>query len=322
MNCNGKRILLIINPRAGMTITNIKIEKLTSKLEARGGIVTPYLTGYAKHCERLVRELGQEHDVVMCSGGDGTLNEAVTGLHSLAGKPKISYIPTGTTNVFGRTFRLPSTSDAAVAVLCGGLSKKLDYGIMNGNRVFTFVCSFGAFTNVSYSTSQDTKNVLGMGAYLFDGIATLRDIRPYRAKITTAAGDVYEDEFIFGAVTNAPQFAGVLKIPQKVVNPSDGLFELMLIKYPKTPYELTDTLHQLIYQQYDRSKTLLLHSSRFTMEFEENTPFTVDGEYAGEHKTVIAENKMRAMELIVPPDTITETLLGMIPEDWLLPGIK
>lgn len=302
-----------------MTITNIKLEKLASKLEAKGFTVLPFYTQYAKHCTRIVEEYGDLVDIVLCSGGDGTFNEAVTGLDTLKKKPKIAYIPTGTTNVFGKTFRLPALPDPAVAVVSGGLTKKIDYGMMNGDKLFTFVCSFGAFTNVSYSTSQEKKNVLGMGAYLFDGATTLRELKPYSARITTASGEVHEGDFIFGAVTNAPQFAGVLRIPERVVNPSDGLFELMLIKYPANMYELSDILQELVYQRYDSDSTVLLHSSRFTMEFDGPTPFTVDGEYAGVHRKVVAENRMKAMELIVPSENITEIIQEMIPEEWLLP---
>lgn len=295
---DGKRVLLIMNPKAGKTTSKTKIDYFKKTLEKYGFRPTLYLTEYAKHSTELVVKYGEEYDMVVCSGGDGTLNEVVSGLMQLEKRPILGYLPAGTTNDFAKTMRLPKLVEQSVAMMARGKLCDVDCGTFNG-ECFVYVASFGAFTKVSYSTPQSAKNMFGRAAYIFDSIQSAFEIRPYHAKVTTDDA-VYVDDFIFGSVTNALNVGGVLTLPREMVNFSDGKFEVLLIKNIDNPENFSDTIRACIDMNYDSDNVILTQSSSVTIEFDEDTPFTKDGEFAGS----VRENTVKCIspgyKLLVP----------------------
>lgn len=277
---DGKRVLLIVNPKAGRTTSQAKAESLKKVFVKYGFIPELRMTEYAGHAAELSAEESGKYDIVVCSGGDGTLHEVVDGIMTLEKRPVIGYIPAGTTNDFAKSVKLPKMPEIAVSTMAKGKIQTVDGGSFNGKN-FVYVSSFGAFTRVSYATPQDVKNVFGRSAYIFDGIQSVFDIRPYHARITTDDA-VYEDDFIFGAVTNSISVGGVINLPRDMVSMSDGRFEVLLIRSVENPEDLPDTIHACIDLNFDHENVILTQSSNVKMEFEENTPFTLDGEYAGE----------------------------------------
>lgn len=295
----NKKLLLIVNPKAGMGTNEAKFGKLIAMLDRAGYDVIPYLTQYSKHSTRLVLEHGGDCDLIVCTGGDGTLSEVVSGAVQLENRPMIGYIPLGTTNDYAKSFKLPRTLTEAVKTIAAEKTLRVDYGVFNGSTTFIYVASFGAFTKVSYATPQDAKNVLGRGAYMFDGLRSLGDIRPYHAKVITD-GETYEDDYVFASVTNATVVGGVMQLPVKEAELSDGKFEVLLIKNPSNIQKLSDTVFDLINSDFDNGRVTLTRSTKLKIEFSENTPFTTDGEYAGNFPYVSIENVKQGINLIVP----------------------
>lgn len=295
----GKKVMLVVNPKAGRGVREPRIKYIRHTLKKYGFECEQYLTQYSKHTTKLVLEHGERFDIVLCVGGDGTLSETVTAVMQLEKKPVIAYIPAGTTNDYAKTVRLPRSTGAAVRMMSHGKTQCMDCGVLNKTEIFNYVASFGAFTKVSYTTPQRIKNLFGKSAYLFDGIKSLKDIKPCHARITTD-DTVYEDDFIFVSVTNALSVGGVMNLPADLVNLSDGRFELLMIKDPADAIEIPEMIHGCVDLNYENDNIILTQAKNVRIEIENGAPFTADGEYAGTFTDVTIDNIDPGYELLVP----------------------
>lgn len=239
-----------------------------------------------------------------CYGGDGTLNETISGLMQLAHKPLLGYLPAGSTNDFAATLHIPAVPYMAAEIITQGTPMALDVGRHN-NRYFSYVASFGAFTKASYSAPQEVKNALGHFAYILEGIKSLDSLRPYHCRIT-ADEETIEGDFIFGSVCNSTSLAGLVKLDPNRVRMDDGVFELVLLRMPRTLLDLTNLLVALNQMQYDDPGIFFRHASRVTVETADDIPWSLDGEYAFSSPVVNIENCHGAVRLLVKKPEGTE----------------
>lgn len=276
-----KDLLFIVNPRAGRTKSRAPLYDAISIFCNAGYRVFLQQTQGPKDATRIACELGPKFDLIVCSGGDGTLNETINGMMEipLQKRPPLSYLPSGSTNDFASGLSISSDPATAAQSAMRLLPRHLDIGIFN-DRHFVYVASFGAFTRTSYSVPQDIKNTFGHFAYLLEGVKDLDTLRPYHMRIETD-DEVFDGQFLFGAVCNSTSVAGLMKISPEKVSFDDGQFELMLIPVPKTAAALQKLIHVLIAQDFDHSDGLIFrHISRVTAQTTEEIPWTLDGEYA------------------------------------------
>lgn len=276
-----KKLLFIVNPRAGKTKSRAPLFDAVSIYSEAGYLVCVKQTKRRGDATRFAAELGADFDLVVCHGGDGTLNETVNGLMRLPKerRPLVSYLPGGSTNDFAASLNI--SSDLAVAAQRAMRMEKrdLDVGVF-GSRNFVYVASFGAFTRTTYTVPQDIKNMFGHFAYMLEGAKDLETLRPYRMTIT-ADGEPIRGEYLFGAVSNSTSIAGLMKISPEKVSFNDGQFELLLVPVPKSPQAVQALIRALVYQDYESSEGLIFrHVKHVVAETEENIPWTLDGEYA------------------------------------------
>ena len=246
-----------------------------------GYLVSVRVTSHPGEATELAEDLGEEFDLVVCHGGDGTLNETVNGVMRIPKekRPAVSYLPGGSTNDFAASLNISSNPAEAALSAMRLEPRKLDVGRF-GERNFVYVASFGAFTKTTYTVPQDIKNVFGHFAYMLDGVKNLDTLCPYRMKIT-ADGEVFEGEYLFGAVCNSTSIAGLMKLSPDAVDLCDGQFELMLVPVPKTPLQLQRTIRAIVYEEYETSNALIFrHVRHVTAESDGSIPWTLDGEYA------------------------------------------
>ena len=279
-------LLFIVNPRAGRTRSTAPLFDAVAHFCASGYLVDLRLTQAREDATRLARELGGKFDAVVCCGGDGTLNETVTGLMDLPSPPPLGYIPAGSTNDFAASLHLPDQPLEAARVITASGGRPLDVGSFNG-RPFIYVASFGAFTRASYSAPQNVKNDLGHLAYILEGVKDLSTLRPYRASVATEE-ECFDGEFLFGAVTNATSVGGLVKLKEDQVCLDDGLFELLLIPNPKSIADLQGLARSLLLQDYTGDGVIFRHVSQVIVETPESFPWALDGEYGpGEEQVAI-----------------------------------
>ena len=270
-------LLFIVNPRAGRTRSTAPLFDAVAHFCASGYLVDLQLTQAREDATRLARELGGKFDAVVCCGGDGTLNETVTGLMDLPSPPPLGYIPAGSTNDFAASLHLPDQPLEAARVITASGGRPLDVGSFNG-RPFIYVASFGAFTRASYSAPQNVKNDLGHLAYILEGVKDLSTLRPYRASLATEE-ECFDGEFLFGAVTNATSVGGLVKLKEDQVCLDDGLFELLLIPNPKSIADLQGLARSLLLQDFTGGGVIFRHVHTLTVQTPEDLPWALDGEF-------------------------------------------
>ncbi len=296
-----KKMLFIYNPRAGKSQIRSNLLDMIDIFVKAGYEVTAYPTQAQGDGIRAVteRQIGY-YDMIACSGGDGTLDEVVTGMMRCEKRLPIGYVPAGTTNDFAGSLGIPRSMEKAARVIVDGKSFRCDVGGFNEN-IFVYIAAFGLFTDVSYETRQDMKNVLGHMAYVLEGMRKLSKVRSYTMKVT--CGDrVIEGDFIFGMITNSLSVGGFKKITGDNVKLNDGVFEVTLIKRLGNPVELNTIMAAMVNRNIDTDLMECFTASELQIESTEEIAWTLDGEFGGRHSRVEIRNYKQALEIRVPEE--------------------
>lgn len=294
-----KRIFFVFNMHAGKARIKTKLSDILNIFTEKGYEVTAYPTQYAGEAVLRIEALEDGYELVVCSGGDGTLDEVVTGMMRRPEEKRIpiGYIPAGSTNDFAKSLGLPQKMEDAAARIMAGKRFPCDIGAFSGDY-FVYIAAFGIFTDVSYQTDQQMKNVLGHMAYILEGMKRLTNITSYKMKLRWEDREV-EDDFLFGMVTNSRSVGGFKSIIGTEVVLDDGVFEVTFIKRPKNLLELNETLTALLLAEIDERYMYSFRTNRLEVEAEGEVPWTLDGEYGGDHKTAVIEDRKQALEFIV-----------------------
>lgn len=274
-----QRVLLMVNPMAGRQKIRNELLYVVDTLTKAGYETIIYTTQGKDATRDLLAEKDSQFDRVICCGGDGTFNEILSATMHWDKRPILGYIPAGTTNDFAAGLKLPSDIREAAVNIVRGTLHTVDAGLFN-TSYFSYVASFGAFTETSYSTPQNFKNALGHLAYILEGIKEIPAFTPYTVCVE-ADGQIYKDSYIFGAVSNARSVGGILKISDSLVDLNDGVFEVMMIKMPKTLMDLSaivTSLTSLNPLKYDPSMFLFLQTKELKITFEQEMVWSLDGE--------------------------------------------
>lgn len=294
----SKKTLFIVNPHAGKGYIKNHLLEITDILVKAGHEVTVYTTQSQGDAIRVTRERDKSYDLVICSGGDGTLDEVVTGMIQSGFRTDIGYIPAGSTNDFANSLKIPSIMKRAAEIVAAGHTFPCDVGMFNQD-VFIYVAAFGLFTEVSYGTPQEMKNMLGHMAYILEGMKHLQNIKSYHMKVTYGE-QVIEDDFIYGMITNSFSVGGFKNITRRnEVALNDGLFEVTLIKHPNNPIELNSILAALISEKIDTEYMYSFKADKLLIESDEEIAWTLDGEFGGNHTKITMENLKEAIDIIV-----------------------
>lgn len=291
-----KRILFIYNPHSGKGIIQEYLSDIVDKFVKAGYRVELYPSQRKLDAKEKVVRWAEDFDMVVCSGGDGTLNEVITGIMELDEKPRVGYIPSGSTNDFATSVMLPKNMPDAADVVLKGLPLDVDIGGFNKKK-FVYIAAFGAFTDVSYMTPQEMKNTLGHPAYIIEAVKKLTSLRAYNIKAKTD-DRIIEGSYMFGMVTNSVSVGGFKGITGKGVILDDGLFEVMLIREPKNPIELQLILGALIGMDVKCNSIESFKTSRIEIETEEKIPWVLDGEYGGSPKRIVIKNYQHAIQIM------------------------
>lgn len=292
-----KKLLLIVNPCSGKKKANRIMTDIIGVFNRGGYDVSAYMTAARGDATEVVAARANEFDALVCVGGDGTFNEVISGLLASGSATPVGYIPAGSTNDFANSLKLSKDILQAAQDIVDGTPRPLDIGKFN-DRYFSYIASFGAFTRASYATSQSLKNTVGHFAYLLSGVKEIAAIRSKHMRVILADGTVYEDDYIFGGVSNSTSVAGILTLKEDMVDMSDGLFEVLLIRKPHNPVELTGCVHALLAQKYDTPMLTLAATSRVEIEAPGEMDWTLDGEKAEGTDRFTIENLHHAVNVI------------------------
>ena len=290
------KLLLLVNPNAGQRRINKVLTEIIGVFNEGGYETTVFLTTGPGSGTRIVQERAKDYDLVVCAGGDGTLNETITGLMRAEADCPIGYIPCGSTNDFAATLKLSMDPVQAAKDIMLGKPEEYDLGRW-GERYFSYIASFGAFTRVSYSTPQNLKNTLGHLAYVLSGITEIPQIRSIPMSLELD-GEQVEGKYLFGAVSNSTSVGGVFTLNPRLVDLRDGKFEVILVRLPKDMAELAQCIAALQNHTYDSAAITFRSVSSLTVRQDPSLVWTLDGERAEGAGEIRIENLYRAIRLV------------------------
>lgn len=293
----SKKLLFIYNPHAGKELIKHKISDIVQIFSKEGYDITIYPTRERQDATKRILRDGEKYDLVVCSGGDGTLNESVEGLMKLDISPSCGYIPAGTVNDFASSLKIPKNMIKAAETVVYGEPYACDIGSCN-EKYFTYFAGFGAFTEVSYDTPQAYKNLLGKMAYILEGMKRVSNIQSYHAMIEYDGWKI-EDDFIFVMITNSHSVAGVKGFYGKKVKLDDGLFEILLIKMPKNILDLPTIMNAIIAKEPNEYMHFF-RTDHIKIKSETTIPWTLDGEFGGDLTEAEIWNHNKALSILVP----------------------
>lgn len=273
-----KKLLFLFNPKSGKGQIKNRLLDILDTFVKSGYEVVAHPTQAKDDARLMIEKHARNYDLVVCSGGDGTLDEAVSGMMESPVKVPIGYIPAGSTNDFAASLKIPKNMLRSADIAVNGKLFPCDVGGFNEDY-FSYVAAFGLFTDVSYQTSQNLKNVLGHGAYIIEGAKRLVDIPSYILEVEVN-GEVIRDEFIYGMITNSTSVGGIKNMTGKDVMLDDGLFEVNLIKFPQNPLQLNEILTNLMMPKaIDTQYIYSFKTDHMILRCENQAiPWTLDGE--------------------------------------------
>ena len=293
-----KNLLFILNPQAGQRKANRYLAEILRMFIEYGYRCETYVTGAAGEATRYLAQYEDKPDLVVCAGGDGTLNETIAGLMEAKMDCPLGYIPCGTTNDYASSIGLSGYVLQAASDIMTGKAQSIDIGTFNGRR-FVYTATCGAFAKASYSTPQAAKNVLGHVAYILEGMRDLTAIRPIHMRVT-ANDVVLDDDFIFCSITNSTSVGGILKLDTQLVALNDGKFEVTLVRYPTTPAQLSSILVGLTTQDVPNDMIHCFSARSIRVECDQAVEWTLDGEREPETNIVELTNLHGAVRIMIP----------------------
>ncbi len=291
-----KKLLFIMNPFAGQKRANKFLPEIIAMYNRAGYDVTAYMTGGPGDAIQTVQRLAPQMDLVVCCGGDGTLNETITGVLASSTDVPIGYIPAGSTNDFASSLKLSTNILQAAQDILEGTPMAYDV-VDFGGRYFSYVASFGAFTRTSYATPQSIKNALGHTAYLLEGMQEISQIRKEHVRMEID-DQVIEDDFLFGAISNSTSVGGILTLDPKQVDLGDGMFEILLVRAPRNLTEITECIQAVQSQKYNCAMITFRSASRVRVYADPAMPWTLDGEKEDGRSVIDVQNIHHAIRLV------------------------
>ncbi|HNZ63095.1 MAG TPA: diacylglycerol kinase family lipid kinase [Bacillota bacterium] len=315
-----KSALIIVNPKAGRHGALESAERLIGEFQKEGVSTCEVLTSGISHARRIAFDEAMKYDLTVACGGDGTLSEVISGLMRLETPPPVGFLPVGSTCDVARTFHLPSDPVKASHHILNGISFAIDIGRVSGTSpilrrdlpegvvpaneeqlpdYFTYITSFGAFSETSYATRRDLKKKLGHFAYVITGLQSVHSIEPSYVNVMIDGVD-RSGSYIFGGVINSFSVGGMIRLDDVVFD--DGLFEVMLVKPPKTAGQVARLLSHLLWRRGD-SAVIREKAREVILTFDKPVSFTIDGEYGGTRTSWRIRNIPSAIRLRIarPP---------------------
>ncbi|ANU26069.1 diacylglycerol kinase [Planococcus versutus] len=299
-----KRARIIYNPTSGRELFRKHLPEVLERMEKAGYETSCHATtceGDAIQAARTAVE--RDFDLVIAVGGDGTLNEVVSGIAKFQKRPKVGLIPMGTTNDFARAVQIPRDVTKAVDIILKGESIPVDIGLMNDDRYFINIAGGGRLTELTYEVPSKLKTVLGQMAYYLKGIEMLPSIRSSRVRIEYD-GHVFDDSAMMFLIGLTNSVGGFEKLaPDASIN--DGKFTLLILKELNMAEFIRVASLALRGDHLSDPHVIYAKASKIKVTTEERVLLNLDGEYGGLLPATF-ENLARHIEIFVPIDVLYE----------------
>lgn len=288
---------VIYNPESGKKDFINHLDRVVERLETAGYDVKVEATKKAKHAIVLAKNACRDQvDLLVISGGDGTLHECINGIARCTFRPKIGYIPSGTACDLASTLRIPKKVNEAVDIILSGVPTKMDIAKSN-KGYFMYVTAIGTYVDISYVTDSKLKKYLGYFAYLLTGIKEFFTIPMIKTKIIHDNGSL-KGYFSMIMVVNSKKVAGFNIIHKPVLD--DGLVDVVLYRYVplfnNLLYFISFVLSPRFLPGVRRFRT-----SKIKILTEHHHKWNTDGEESNSGNLLIEVQK-QAIDIILKPE--------------------
>ena len=296
-----KQVLFFINPHAGHAEIRSSLMEVLEIFSVAGYETTVHMTAGPRDITGQIAARGTQYDLIVCTGGDGTLNEAVSGLMALPyeKRPPLGYIPGGTVNDVAATLGLSKDPIRAARDIVAGQLYPLDIGSFGPDRYFTYVAAFGIFTDVPYETPQEDKRIWGRLAYIMNGAGALGRLKDTHVRVWYD-DHMEEADVLVGLVTSTTSVGGFKATRDIGISLNDGLYEMVLVRATKTLAEFNLAATRALRLDFDNDSFISAQTGALRFEFDEPVAWTVDGEFGGSVTEVEIHNEHRAIDIVVP----------------------
>lgn len=296
-----KKLLFVFNPKAGKGKVRENLIEIFNIFIRAGYKTEVYPTKSQLDGKEYVLKHGRDYDLIVCAGGDGTLNEIASAIFESKWDTSLGYIPTGSTNDFAYGVGLSNEILEAANRAVNGREHRIDMGKFN-NKSFVYIAAFGAFTDIAYTTSQGLKNILGHQAYLLEGMKKVASIKSYKQEVSWEdenGKNKVEEEFIYGMVSNSKSVGGFKGITGNDVRLNDGFYEVTLIKKIRNPIDLKDIIMFLLGNEVKNDIIMRFKVKEIKFRSNDIVHWTLDGEFGGSYTNVEVENVKKALAIKV-----------------------
>ncbi len=269
------KCLFIYNPQSGKGKINKKIKYIQKRLYDAGYVVEIYATKAPKDATiRAEKACDEGIELLIVAGGDGTLNEAITGIAKKEHRPKIGYIPSGTTNDVAKNLRISKSVKKALNVIIDNNIKKTDIGMINDDYFF-YVSAVGVYTRISYTTPFKLKKFFGKSAYLMEALKETVGPKDLTMKIKTKA-ECIEGRFVLVLILNSKNVGGMNILKENTLD--DGMLELIAFK--ELPFRNTIRILRALCFGFNKKikNTINLRASEYKISCSTTPVWNVDGE--------------------------------------------
>lgn len=284
-----RKALLVYNPKSGnsnLILNNFDL--ITTKLLEKGIILTLY--SISRNYDRLIEILKNEkYDIVILSGGDGTLSRCLTDMYNENIEfPEIAIFPTGTSNDLAKSLNLGEKIEDWINNILNKKSKFVDFGLINGNKIFLSSYAGGLFTKVSYATDKGLKKTFGKTAYYITGIDELKNIKKFDLKMRIDDNEEISEKAILYIILNGKNVGGFDELLQNA-NVDDGIMDILIVKNIENPLEISKILFDLFNGQIVNNENVrTLQAKKCVIEeVSEEIGVSIDGEEGKNEKVEI-----------------------------------
>ena len=284
-----RKALLVYNPKSGnsnLILNNFDL--ITTKLLKKGIILTLY--SISRDYDRLIEILKNEkYDIVILSGGDGTLSRCLTDMYNENIEfPEIAIFPTGTSNDLAKSLNLGEKIEDWINNILNKKSKFVDFGLINGNKIFLSSYAGGLFTKVSYATDKGLKKTFGKTAYYITGIDELKNIKKFDLKMKIDDNEEISEKAILYIILNGKNVGGFDELLQNA-NVDDGIMDILIVKNIENPLEISKILFDLFNGQLVNNENVrTLQAKKCVIEeVSEEIGVSIDGEEGKNEKVEI-----------------------------------
>ena len=276
-----KKVKIIFNPSSGRQSTERKLDRLCKLLLDDGYLVNKFITKKKDDAMlETIKACKEDWDIIIVSGGDGTVNEVAKGIAKSERKIPVAILSSGTVNDFANYMEIPKNINEFYEMIKREKFIDVDLGKVN-DEYFVNVAAGGILSNVGYQVLPETKMVLGRLAYYIEGLReiTLQNLESINLNIESEEYSLDEEVLLF-IVSNSSSIGGFKKLAPEA-DVLDGLLDVVIIKKSGVQDLANIFINIFSGGHVNHPNVLYFKSKKVELKTNQDVPIDLDGEYGG-----------------------------------------